>query len=73
MKRKPRRSRRAWRHNWPARVVVSGALKCIVRKVVGWLAYRRGEHARGPKRGTRYRQRGGQRRGGALLSTRTAC
>jgi hypothetical protein len=32
-----------------------------------WLAraYRRGEHARGPKPGTRYRQRRGQRRGGS--------
>jgi hypothetical protein len=37
MKRKPRRLRRAWRRNWPTRVVVSGALTCIVRTVVGWL------------------------------------
>jgi hypothetical protein len=35
-----------------------------------WLAraYRRDEHARGPKRGTRYRQRRGQRRGGSPVS-----
>ena len=35
-----------------------------------WLAraYRRGEHARGPKPGTRFRPRRGQRRGGSAAS-----
>jgi hypothetical protein len=31
-------------------------------------AYRRGEHARGPKRGTKYRQRRGKSRGGSAAS-----
>src|ERR1017187_9727141 len=37
MKRTPRRSRRTWRQNWPASAVVSGALTCTVREVVGSL------------------------------------
>ena len=42
----------------------------VFRERGRWLAraYRRGEHARGSKRGARYRQRRRQRRGGSPVS-----